>query len=101
MTTKRKSDVVADMPLTEELFFKFIKTKFPYSVWPTSFNVHDDTDARLAASWLLKVLQELNAFLLEEGDVKKNLDITRVPTSKKYQGMDRKKQLDLQKELST
>jgi hypothetical protein len=38
---------------------------------------------------------------LEEGDVKKNLDITRVPTSKKYQGMDRKKQLDLQKELST
>jgi len=83
MTEKRKTDNVAQLPLTEDLFFEFIRTKFPYANWPAGWNIHDDTDARLAASWLIHLLQELNSFLLEKGEKQKNLNLSRVPKSTK------------------
>lgn len=97
-TAIKEEHVVAQTPLTEDLFYEFIRTKFPYSIWPTGWNINDETDARLAASWLLGCLQELNKFLLEKQERAKNLDETRVPKSK---SMDRKKQIELQRELNT
>jgi len=93
---------VTKMPLTEELFFEFIRTKFPYSTWPEGWNIHDTADAQLAASWLLHLLQELNAFLLEKEEVIKNMNETRVPVprvTKKAPKMDRKETLKAMKEL--
>jgi hypothetical protein len=98
--TERKSDKVAQLPLTEEMFFQFIREKFPYANWPAGWNIHDETDARLAASWLIHLLQELNAYLLAQGEKQKNLNLSRVPkTTKPVVRTTRKQQIQTLKDL--
>ncbi len=62
----RRSHKVSTLPVTEELFMEFLKENKVLKGFPFYLERADSTTLKLAATWLLNLLQSLNSFLLEK-----------------------------------